>query len=87
MWLSYRCFKAKGPESISIFGPLGLVAQVGFVEYSRPRRFRGMLEEWLKVIRVMSPGCPAEVSSDGQRLLIDHAPAVASVQMGSDVAG
>ena len=28
MWLSYRCFKAKGPESIPIFGQFGLVAQL-----------------------------------------------------------
>ena len=53
MWLSYRCFKAKGPESIPIFGQFGLVAQLGSVEYSRPRRFRGMLEQWLRVIRAM----------------------------------
>jgi hypothetical protein len=86
LWLSYRCFKAKGPESVPIFGPFGLVAQLGSVEYSRPRRFRGMLEQWLSLIRVMWPACPAKVSSDGQRLLIDHAPAVASVQMGSGVA-
>ncbi len=87
MWLSYRCFKAKGPEAIPIFGPLGLVAQLGSVEYSRPRRFRGMLEQWLKVIRVMWPACPAKVSSDGRRLLIDHAPAIASSQMKSGIAG
>jgi hypothetical protein len=80
MWLSYRCFKAKGPESIPIFGRFGLVAQLGSVEYSRPRRFRGMLEQWLGVIRAMWPSCPARVSSDGDRLLIDHAPAVAAVQ-------
>jgi hypothetical protein len=42
---------------------------------------------WLGVIRVMWPACPARVSSDGQRLLIDHAPAVASVQMGAGLAG
>jgi hypothetical protein len=37
MWLSYRCFKAKSPESIPIFGPYGLANQLGSVEYSRPR--------------------------------------------------
>jgi hypothetical protein len=76
MWLSYRCFKAKGPESIPIFGPVGLVSQLGSVEYSRPRRFRAMIEQWLGVIRAMWPQCPARVSKDGQSLLIDHAPAV-----------
>ena len=40
MWLSYRCFKAKGVEAIPIFGEFGLANQIGPVEYSRPRRFR-----------------------------------------------
>jgi hypothetical protein len=76
MWLSYRCFKAKGREATRIFGPLGMVAQLGSVEYSRLRRFRAMLEQWLRLIRVMWPQCPARVSSDGRDLIIDHAPAV-----------
>ena len=87
MWLSYRCFKAKGPESIPIFGQFGLVAQLGSVEYSRPRRIRGMLEQWLGVIRAMWPVCPAKISSDGQRLLIDHAHAVGLIQIRTEVAG
>ena len=37
MWLSYRCFTAKGEERIPIFGNGGLTAQLGSVEYSRPR--------------------------------------------------
>jgi hypothetical protein len=76
MWLSYRCFKAKGREMIPLFGALGLVGQIGTVEYSRPRRFRAMLEQWLGTIRVIWPGCPARISSDGQSLAIDHALAV-----------
>ena len=87
MWLSYRCFKAKGPESIPIFGQFGLVAQLGSVEYSRPRRFRGMLQQWLSVIRAMWPTCPAKLSRDGHRLLIDHAPAIGSVQIRTPAAG
>jgi hypothetical protein len=39
MWLSYRSFKAKGTESIPIFGEFGLANQLGCVEY-RLRRFR-----------------------------------------------
>jgi hypothetical protein len=76
MWLSYRCFKARGPESIPIFGELGLVHQIGTVEYSRPRRFRAMLEQWLGTIRVIWPECPARLSADGQSLTVDHATAV-----------
>lgn len=76
MWLSYRCFKAKGVETIPIFGEFGLANQIGSVEYSRPRWFRAMLEQWLKTIRAMWPECPARISSDGRSLVIQHAPAV-----------
>ena len=76
MWLSYRCFVAKGEESIPIFGPYGIVSQIGTVEYTRPRRLRERLEHWLQMIRVMWPECPARISSDGQRLLVAPATAV-----------
>lgn len=76
MWLSYRCFVAKGEESIPIFGPVGLVAQIGSVEYARPRRLREKLAEWIETIRVMWPECPARISADGDRLLIGPAAAV-----------
>ena len=51
MWLSYRCFAAKGEEEVPIFGTRGLAAQLGNVEYSRPRRFRQKLEASLDAIR------------------------------------
>ena len=78
MWLSYRCHTAKGEESIPIFGPYGLVQQLGSVEYSRPRRFRVKLDQWLKTIRTLWPDCPAELSRDGLGLLLR--PAVAIVR-------
>jgi hypothetical protein len=72
MWLSYRCFAAKGPETIPIFGPFGLISQIGSVEYSRERRFAAKLDQWLTTIRVMWPGCPARIV-DRKTLVIDHA--------------
>lgn len=72
MWLSYRCYKAKGEESISIFGGHGFVNQLGAVEYSRPRRFRAMLCQWLGVVRSVWPECPARISSDGQTVVLDR---------------
>ncbi len=72
MWLVYRCFVAKGPELIPIFGSCGLVRQIGSVEYSRERRFLAKLEQWLNTIRVMWPGCPARIA-DHRALRIDHA--------------
>jgi hypothetical protein len=72
MWLTYRCFVAKGPEAIPIFGPFGLVSQIGSVQYSRERRFSSKLHQWLNAIQAMWPGCPARIA-DGRTLLIDHA--------------
>jgi hypothetical protein len=59
MWLSYRCFTAKGTESIPLFGDFGLASQIGTTDYSRPRRFRAMVEQWLGAIRALWPECPA----------------------------
>lgn len=76
MWLSYRCFKANGPESIPIFGEFGLANQLGCVEYSRPRRFRAMLDQWLTAIRAIWPDCPASVSADGSSVRVAPSAAV-----------
>jgi hypothetical protein len=73
MWLSYRSFKAKGTESIPIFGEFGLANQLGCVEYSRPRRFRAMLDQWLDAIRAIWPQCPARIMSNGQSIVIRNA--------------
>jgi hypothetical protein len=76
VWLSYRCFTAKGQESIPIFGDFGLVRQIGAVEYARPRRFREKLAQWIRTIRLVWPECPAQISSDGLYLMVDHAAAI-----------
>jgi Plasmid encoded RepA protein len=76
MWLSYRCFLAKGQEAIPLLGPQGLASQIGSIEYARPRRFREKLEQWLDSIRILWPECPARVSSDGMSLVVDQARAV-----------
>lgn len=73
MWLSYRCFLAKGKEMIPLFGPRGLASQIGSIEYARPRRFREKLDGWLESIRLLWPECPARISNDGTGLVVDHA--------------
>lgn len=78
VWLCYRCFTAKGPEQIPLFGEAGLAHQLGTAEYSRPRRFRSKLDQWLKVISAIWPECPAEISPDGQNLKILRALAIGS---------
>jgi hypothetical protein len=69
MWLSYRCFTARGVESIPLFGDFGLANQIGTTDYSRPRRFRAIVEQWLGTIRALWPQCPARTSGDGQAIL------------------
>jgi hypothetical protein len=76
MWLSYRCFTAKGSDRIPIFGDFGLANQLGCVEYSRPRRFRAMLEQWLDTIRAIWPQCSARIVANGQSIEIRNATAV-----------
>jgi hypothetical protein len=55
LWITYRSFTAKTPQSIPLSGPQGLHAQLGCTEYSRPRRFRAMLMQWMTAI---APACP-----------------------------
>lgn len=76
MWLSYRCFTAKHQERIPIFGNFGLAAQLGSVDYARPRKFRERLERWLDLVRALWPSCPARVTGDGDFMLVKPAMAL-----------
>jgi hypothetical protein len=76
MWLSYRCFVAKGQEAIPLLGPFGLASKIGSIEYARPRRFREKLDQWLDSIRILWPECPAHISADGESLVVNRASAV-----------
>ncbi|MBL0161837.1 MAG: replication initiator protein A [Bryobacterales bacterium] len=78
MWLTYRCFISKAEERIPLFGDFGLTSQLGSVEYTRPRRFRAMLEQWLAQVRSVWPECPAKICSDGRYLRLGPAQAVLS---------
>jgi len=72
MWLCYRCFVSKGEEAIPLFGQYGLASQLGSVEYSRPRRFRAMIDQWLGFVRALWPECPAHITGDGQSIKINR---------------
>ncbi|MBV8832617.1 MAG: replication initiator protein A [Acidobacteriaceae bacterium] len=76
MWLSYFSFTAKGEERIPLFGPGALTAQLGSVEYARPRKFRERLEHWLDSIRQLWPECRASIAPDGSALIIRNARAI-----------
>src|SRR5580700_3850075 len=76
MWLSYRCFTARGRERVPLFGDFGLISQLGSADYARPRKFREKLESWLDLVRTMWPQCPASIDQHGTGLFVDRANAV-----------
>ncbi|MGH9630786.1 MAG: hypothetical protein ACRD7E_20930, partial [Bryobacteraceae bacterium] len=39
-------------------------------DYSRDRNFRKRLREWLRIVRLYWPGCPAQLSEDGTALMV-----------------
>jgi hypothetical protein len=65
MWLCWRCYNAKRTEDVPLFGPVGLASQLGVVDYSRDRNFRKRLREWLKLVRLYWPECPARIAENG----------------------
>jgi hypothetical protein len=69
-WLSWRCFKAKGLERVPLFGPQGLMNQLGVQEYARERKFRERLNVWLKLIGLYWPECPAMLAKNGSFLVL-----------------
>jgi hypothetical protein len=75
-WLSWRCYKAKGTERVPLFGPQGLMNQLGVQEYARERKFRERLNSWLKLIILYGPECPGAPAKNGSFLVLDHALAV-----------
>ena len=81
MWLSYRCFTAKGQERVPIFGDFGLANQLGNADYARPRKFRERLERWIDLVRTLWPTCPARITSDGDHILVQ--PVIALSERGA----
>ena len=55
LWITYRAFTVKTRQSIPLFGPQGLQAQLGCADYSRQRRFRAMIDQWIQTITVVCP--------------------------------
>jgi hypothetical protein len=70
MWLSWRTFSMTRPSYVSLFGEMGLSAQLGAGEYMRDRDFRRTLGRWVAAVRNFWPDCPIEFSPDGTTLCI-----------------
>ena len=72
IWLSWRTYKLKTDGGVPLFGPTGLFAQLGTTT-SDPYKAKQQLKSWLNAVSLFWPQCPAELSEDGQYLLI-HPP-------------
>ena len=75
-WLTWRCYQARSLDRIPLFGPYGLPAQLGVQEYARERKFRERIRNWLKMVYLYWPDCPAAVSDDGRFLELSHGTAI-----------
>jgi hypothetical protein len=71
VWIVWKSWTVKAvPARIALFGSQGLQAQLGAAAYSRNKRFRQTLRQWLERIKLFWPECPAEPSHDGEFLIV-----------------
>jgi hypothetical protein len=70
VWLVWRCWTAKGPATVPLFGQEGLISQLGNSAKLRERDFRRQILQWLKVIQQIWPECPASLLECGTCLLV-----------------
>jgi hypothetical protein len=62
LWLSYRCFTARGRKRVPLFGDFGLISQLGSGEYARPRKFRERLDALWKFLLFSGTSTPKAAS-------------------------
>ena len=67
----------KGPRAEHNMEFLELTHQLGCVDYSRPRRFRAMLDQRPGTISKVWPECLAKIDARGEHLVIAHQTAIA----------
>ena len=70
VWLVWRCWTARAPASVPLFGPGGLISQLGISERLRERDFRRQIVQWLKLTQQLWPECPVTIAEDGTCLLV-----------------
>jgi hypothetical protein len=70
IWLVWRCWTAKGHVCIPLFGPGGLVQQLGLSNNLRDRDFRRQIRRWLRIVDQLWPECPARLAKNSQGLIV-----------------
>ncbi len=72
VWIVWKSWTVNGkPACVPLFAPCGLSAQLGTKEYSTKRRFRQTVADWIRKVKALWPQCPAEISGDGQYLVVN----------------
>jgi hypothetical protein len=86
VWVVWKNWTLNGRTAqVPLFGDCGLTSQLGSTEYSARRRFRQIIAEWIAKVRALWPECHAEISLDGNRLLVRSSkccPAITTVNQG-----
>lgn len=77
LWLAWRCWTSKRNERIPLFDATGLINQLGTPQYTRERRFRQRVTQWLNTVHTFWPKCPAALSEDGRFLILAPAKCLA----------
>jgi hypothetical protein len=78
LWLTYRCFTAKGRVTIPMMGSGSVYEQCGVDGYDDPengmRNFRKKVTKWLQGVKAAWPECPVTLipTPHGGSLVIEH---------------
>jgi hypothetical protein len=71
VWVVWKSWTLNGGRAyVPLFGPYGLSSQLGTTQYSAKRRFRQTIAGWIRKVKAFWPECPAEISEDGQLLVV-----------------
>ena len=70
VWLVWRCWTARSRADIPLFGPEGLISQLGNSTNLRERDFRRQMTQWLNVIQQLWPECPAAIGPAGASVIL-----------------
>lgn len=73
VWLVWRSWTAKTLVNIPLFGPQGLISQLGNSENLRERDFRRQIVRWLQITRQLWPECAATLAESGDSLMLHPA--------------
>jgi len=84
LWLAWKSWVINGsPAFVPLITAFGLSSQLGTREYP-VRRFRQLIKQWLHKVRALWPECPAEISQDGQCLIVKSSRACPAVIAAKD---